>query len=78
MVVDVNGRDIGMVVDEVIEVVRFASDLVDPIPMSMRVPKATYVNGIARLEDGLTILLDIERIALDVDLSSLNQPAEAA
>ena len=78
MVVDVDGREIGMVVDEVIEVVRFASDLVDPIPMSMRVSRATYVNGIARLEEGLTILLDIERIALDVDLSSLDQPAEAA
>ena len=78
MVVDVDGREIGMVVDEVIEVVRFASDLVDPIPMSMRVSRATYVNGIARLEEGLTILLDIERIALDVDLSSLDQAAQLA
>ena len=78
MVVDVDGREIGMVVDEVIEVVRFASDLVDPLPVSMGGSRGTDGNGLARVEGGLTILRDIGRMALDGDLSSLDQAAQLA
>lgn len=78
VVVDVDGRDIGMVVDEVTKVIRFSSDVVDPLPMSLNTSDVTYVHGIARLEEDLTILLDIKRVALDVDLGSLDQAAQLA
>ncbi len=78
MVVDVDGRDIGMVVDEVSEVVRFEANLVDPIPKSMHASGAAFVRGIARLEEGLTILLDIEQIAVGLDTDALDRLDTAA
>lgn len=77
VVVDVDGRDMGMVVDEVTKVVRFMSDVVDPLPATFK-SDVTYVHGIARLEEGLTILLDIKRVALDVDTGSVLELADAA
>lgn len=70
VVVDVDGRDIGMVVDEVTRVERFMSDVVDPLPATFK-SDITYVHGIARLGEDLTILLDIKKVALDVDARSV-------
>lgn len=78
VVVDVAGRDIGVVVDEVSKVIRFNSDVVDPLPASMHTSEVNYVHGIARLEEGLTILLDIEKVVLDVDIGSIDRLAGAA
>lgn len=78
VVVDVDGRDIGMVVDEVTKVIRFSSDVVDPPPTTLTTSKVTHVHGIARLEEGLTILLDIKKVALTTDNDPTNRLAHAA
>ena len=74
VVVDIDGRHIGMVVDEVTKVVRFSPDVVSALPPTFS-SETAYVHGIARLDEGLTILLDIEKVALDVDTGPMIEKA---
>ena len=63
----VNGKTIGIVVDAVSEVLRVSRDQIAPPPPTVAGGAQDYLVGLARLEDRLLILLEIERI-LDEDL----------
>ena len=78
MVVSVDGRDTGILADAAAKDVRPNSDVIDPLSMKLNTSDVACTHGIARVEEGLTILLDIKRVALDVDLGSLDQAAQLA
>lgn len=61
VVVDIGGSDIGVIVDAVTEVLRLASDLVEPPMDVITTADSDYLLGIAKLEDRLIILLDLQR-----------------
>lgn len=62
MVVDV-GRTVGVVVDSVSEVLRLASDTIEPPPsFTANSGSSEYIWGVGKLEDRLLILLDIEKL----------------
>lgn len=62
MVLDIMGITTGLVVDGVSEVLRIASDTVEPPPpMAMNI-STEFINGIAKLEHRLIILLDIDKL----------------
>lgn len=61
LVIDVNGKATGIIVDRVSEVIRVnASDIEEP-PQIVKNANADYVNGIVKLDNGnrLIMLLDI-------------------
>jgi purine-binding chemotaxis protein CheW len=60
LVLTVNDEDAGIVVDRVTGVVRIQSDSIRPVPETIE-RGAEYLKGIARREDKLYILLDIEK-----------------
>jgi purine-binding chemotaxis protein CheW len=62
VVVDISNQEVGMVVDAVIEVLRIPSESVDPPSTVITTSDSTYLQGIAKLEDRLIILLDLEQI----------------
>jgi purine-binding chemotaxis protein CheW len=62
VVVDIGGQDIGVVVDAVTEVLRIASDCVEPPSSIITSSESEYLLGIAKLENRLIILLDLERV----------------
>jgi purine-binding chemotaxis protein CheW len=62
VVVDISDQEVGMVVDAVIEVLRIPSESVDPPSTVITTSDSTYLQGIAKLEDRLIILLDLEQI----------------
>ncbi len=66
VVVDIKGTTIGTIVDAVTEVLRIASDSIEQASDIITAADSDYLQGIAKLEDKMVILLDLDR-ALDKD-----------
>ena len=62
VVVDMDGRTIGLIVDAVSEVLRLPADTIEPPPPIVAGIDADYIRGVGKLEDRLLILLDLNRI----------------
>ena len=72
VVVDVGGKTIGVIVDEVNEVLRVSRDQIAPPPQAVRGSEEDeYLTGLAKVGDRLLILLDIEQIMFDDDLKEV-------
>ncbi len=59
VVVDVAGRNVGMIVDKVTEVLRTPVSSIEPPPSMLTSDDTSYLNGIIKLENKLIILLDL-------------------
>ncbi len=64
LVVDISGDDIGVIVDAVTEVQRISEDSIEPTTTLVTTEDSYYIEGIAKVDDQLLILLDLEK-ALD-------------
>lgn len=62
VVVDISNQEVGMVVDAVTEVLRIPAESVEPPSSVITTSDSAYLLGIAKLEDRLIILLDLEQI----------------
>jgi purine-binding chemotaxis protein CheW len=62
IVVDVDNRLVGMVVDAASQVVRVPADHIDPPPPIVGGLSAEFIKGVGKLEERLIILLNIDRI----------------
>lgn len=65
VVVDLEGRTIGIVVDAVSEVLNILPEQISPAPPCISSPGTEYLQGLARLKDRLLILLDMTKILGD-------------
>ena len=80
IVVEVNDRVIGFTVDQVNEVLRISADIVDSAPqmsLSGNVDR-DYVQGVGKLDDRLLILLSLECLFSDEELTELSAAAAQA
>ena len=77
VVVDIGGQDIGVVVDAGNEVLRIASDSVEPPSSVITTADSVYLLGIVKLEGRLVILLDIEKVLTENEKASLTGAAVA-
>jgi purine-binding chemotaxis protein CheW len=71
IVVDIKGKTIGFIVDSVSEVLRIPQDLTEKPPEIAAGINADYIVSIARLEDRLLILLDLDRTLLSTEQAQL-------
>ena len=62
MVVNVDGKTIGIIVDAVSEVLRITDDQIAPSPPTVSGLRQDYLTGLIKLEERLLILLDIDKI----------------
>ena len=62
VLVDFQGERLGLIVDEVSEVMRVAETAVTPPPQYVKGLAAEFIRGIVRLEGRLVVLLDLDRI----------------
>lgn len=60
IVANVGERTVGCVVDAVTQVVRIAADQIQPAPASVSAVARQFISGVARVEDRLLILLDLD------------------
>ena len=71
LVTEMNGKIVGLIVDEVSEVLRLNPDNIEPPPEMVDSAGAEYITGIGRLEDGIIILLDLARVLSSHELQNL-------
>jgi purine-binding chemotaxis protein CheW len=76
IVVDVDGRLVGMVVDAASQVVRIPADQIEPPPPIVGGLSAEYIKGVGKLEDRLVILLNIDRILSSEEKAELDRLPE--
>ena len=69
VVVELKGKTMGFIVDEVNEVLRISKDITEAPPDIISGVNAEYITSIGKLEDRLLILLDLEKI---LSMSELN------
>ncbi len=65
-------RTVGMVVDEVSEVIRLSTGDIEENPTITSEVSADYIKGVGKLEDRLLILLDLNKILSQQELAKLN------
>jgi len=64
IVVEVQGRVLGMLVDAVLQVVKVPVETVAAAPDEVLSPQTDYISGVARWNSRLIILLDVEKVLL--------------
>ena len=62
IVVELDGKTIGFVVDSVSEVLRIPATITEPPPVMTAGINTTYITSVAKLADRLIILLDLEKV----------------
>jgi purine-binding chemotaxis protein CheW len=62
IVVNIHDKTVGCIVDAVTQVMRISREEIQPPPLSVLAISHQYIAGLARLEDRLLIILDIDRL----------------
>jgi purine-binding chemotaxis protein CheW len=62
IVIEAANGDIGLVVDQVSEVLKFSSDLVEPVSALVADFQNGYVFGVAKFKSRLLMLLDVDKL----------------
>jgi len=68
LVVEVHGRVLGLLVDQVSRVMKVPSSCVVPPPPEVLAERTDYIPGVARVGENLFILLDLDRVLLLSDV----------
>lgn len=78
VLVTINGKDIGVIVDAVIEVLCIPRSSIEPVSSMVSSIESDYLRGIAKLESRLIILLDLGKVLamMDSQLIASLQPTE--
>jgi purine-binding chemotaxis protein CheW len=78
LVVETEGKLVGVVVDEVTEVLKLSEERVEPAPPMVAGLDNQYIKGVGKLEDYLLILMDIEKILSVEQLAAIDEMQQAA
>lgn len=73
LVVRINDLHIGILVDSATDVIDVNASVIEPAPKLITGVGETYINGVANLESGLLILLDLQHV---LNLEEINQVQE--
>jgi purine-binding chemotaxis protein CheW len=71
IVVDIGGKQVGLAIDSVSHVVRINSGDIEPPPPVVKGISGRYIVGIAKLENGFVVILDINQIFTADEISGL-------
>ncbi len=71
IVVDINESSVGLVVDEVREVVDIPENQVEPPPTAGKTSGSRFIQGMGKLDDEVKILLNVGRLLSDDELQKL-------
>ncbi len=73
VVMEIDGADVGVVVDAVAEVLRIPANSIEATSSVVTTAESFYISGIAKIEDQLLILLDLDRALSSDALEQLSQ-----
>ena len=78
VVVDISGRDVGVIVDAVTEVLRIPLSSIEPPSSMVTNSDSDYLRGIAKLESKLVILLDLNKVLSTIESEGMHGAEKAA
>jgi len=78
LVAEIDGHQIGLVVDSASEVLKLNSELIEPPPSIFEHGDLNYVTGVGKLNGKLVILIDLAKIMQRGELRRVSDFAEAA
>ena len=81
IVVEVDGRSIGMVVDSVSHVLRIEEGQIEPPPPCVGKVSEEYIRGVGKVDDKLIVLLNINHILSTeekIELGKVNELNKAS
>lgn len=74
VVVEVGEQTVGMIVDEVPEVLRIAKENIDPTPELIQTEiKKDYIKGVGKIGERLLILLDLNKVLAPHEVEQLGK-----
>jgi purine-binding chemotaxis protein CheW len=76
LVTEMNGKVVGLIVDEVSEVLRLNTDLVEPPPDMVSSVGAEYVTGVGKLENKIILLLDLAKVLNPAEMNCVRSGSE--
>lgn len=76
VVVEINETTTGFIVDEVNEVLRIPTNIMEPPPGIVAGVERDYIKAVCKLDDRLLILLDLEKVLSFEEKSLLEKVAE--
>lgn len=76
VVVELDGKTVGFIVDEVSEVLRIPMNITEPPPPMVAGINADYITAVGKLEDRLLILLDMEKVLSEKEKIDLEKAAK--
>ncbi|PKL35524.1 MAG: chemotaxis protein CheW [Spirochaetae bacterium HGW-Spirochaetae-1] len=71
IVVDISGKQVGLAIDSVSHVIKINSNDIEPPPPVVKGISGRYIVGIAKLETGFVVILDINQIFTSEEVTSL-------
>lgn len=71
IVVDIQGKKIGLAIDAVSHVVKIEEDDIEPAPPIVKGISGRYIIGIGKIKDGFIVILDIDQIFSSEELKVL-------
>ncbi|HVO40323.1 MAG TPA: chemotaxis protein CheW [Spirochaetia bacterium] len=78
IVVEVEGKPVGMVVDSASQVVRVPADQFDPPPAAMGEGSRDLITAVGKLDGRLIIMIDVDRILSTEEISQIAGSLQAA
>jgi len=78
IIVDINGMNLGIVVDSINKVLAFTTEEVNDVPEIESQVNAEYIKGVYRKEDALTVLLDVAKVLDLKDMKAMGGMKAAA
>lgn len=76
LVTEIEGRVVGLIVDEVSEVLRLDPGSIEPPPEVVSSVGADYIIGVGKLKDRIILLLDIKKVLNTEEISRLGNREE--
>lgn len=73
IIVAVDDMEVGLIVDAANDVIDIRQDAIEPPPEVVGGIKAAYVDGVAKLEDRLLILLNLDKVLNSEEIMQLNE-----
>ncbi len=72
IVTEINGQTVGMLVDEVPEVLKIADENIEPTPEVIQTEVGKdYIKGVGKLDNRLIVILDLEKLLAGHDAEEL-------
>ncbi len=75
VVVSIGSATIGLVVDQVSQVIKLSADQISPTPAVAKGYEADAIIGVGRIGEKLLIILDLEKIFSDAELAGMESAA---